>query len=338
MKAEDFFVSRQKNKIQKKILENIKNISFTKIEDYPFVSIIFPNWNGKNDTIECLTSLAKLDYPKSKMEIIITDNGSEDGSLEAIEKKFSEIENEGWYKLKLIENKENRGAPAAYNQCLKEINKDYNYAWKLDNDVILNPKSLIGLIKVGESMEKIGIIGGNELSYHEKNKVRTIGTLFSSLTKEYHPYVGKDYNKISYQYYNVDVTPGTSTLIKKAVIEKIGNFNEIYFVYYDDVDFCWRSKKEGFKIVGVKKSLIWHKKGGTTGDTISSFGLYYYLRNRLIFFRLNTKGINKIISILKLVFIAYFRHYLRAFYHLKFKACGIIIKGIFSGLLTKIKK
>ncbi len=111
-------------------------------EHFPFVSVVFPNRNGKDDTLECLNSLRKLEYPKNRLEIIISDNGSTDGSQKAIKELFSTMKNERWYNLKLIENKQNLGPCVARNKGIEKANKRYKYIWLMDNDIVRNIKHI----------------------------------------------------------------------------------------------------------------------------------------------------------------------------------------------------
>ena len=87
------------------------------------------------------------------------------------------------------------------------------------------------------------------------------------------------YNKIE----ETELATGCCMLIKKDVLEKIGSFDDRYFLYYEDADLSIRAKKRGFKIVYVPKSVIWHKNAGSVGGSGSALQDYYITRNRLIF-------------------------------------------------------
>lgn len=143
--------------------------------NFPFVSIVLPNYNGKEDTLECLESLEHLNYPKEKLEIIVVDNGSQDGSQKKILDFFSStgvtrqalvylkadaLSTQNFARLRLIQNKKNFGAPAAYNQGIAVASKNYDYIWKLDNDVIVDKNSLFELVEFAENNKKIGMVSG----------------------------------------------------------------------------------------------------------------------------------------------------------------------------------
>jgi GT2 family glycosyltransferase len=255
-------------------------------KDVPFVTCVMPNWNGKDDTLECLDSLSQLDYPKHRIEIIIVDNGSQDGSQEIIRKKFKEMERFGFWRLLLIENVKNIGAPAAYNKGIKAAHPEYDYIFKLDNDVVLKSDALKHLVEVSENDDKVGIAGGTVFYYSAPEIVWLTGLklnpyLMKGKCEHSHQHKSQiEFEKIAFY----DEIPGCSCLIKKKLLEKIGLFDENYFIYTDDADFCMRSRKGGYSNIWVSKTIIWHKIANTT-KKISGFGLYYIIRNRIIFQR-----------------------------------------------------
>ena len=153
-------------------------------ENYPFVSIIFPNWNGKNDVFDCLNSLRKLDYPKDKLEIIICDNGSTDGSQEAIKQRFSTMANEGWFALKLIEIKRNIGPSLARNKGTAASEENFSYIWMIDNDIVVDIKAINEMLKISEISGKIGILGSVNYDFNNPNKMTLSGGMidWSTLT------------------------------------------------------------------------------------------------------------------------------------------------------------
>src|SRR3989339_346256 len=122
----------------------------------PLVYILILNWNGKEDTLECLSSLKKIDYPNYKT--IVIDNGSTDDSVKIINKKYP--------KIKIIENKKNLGYAEGNNVGIRYALKNKaDYVLILNNDTIVDKKFLTELVKVGESNEKVGIVGPNVYCY-----------------------------------------------------------------------------------------------------------------------------------------------------------------------------
>jgi GT2 family glycosyltransferase len=242
----------------------------------PFIVIVFPNWNGREDTLECLDSLRKLDYPKDRLEIIISDNGSTDGSIEAIKEKFTEMQNEGYFSLQIIENGKNIGAPAAYNRGLKRAKGDYKYILKLDNDVVLASDCLKTLSEYIEQDSEAGIVGPRVYSYHNPDKLaHGSGYMKWGVAKR----IDFDSDKIE----KVDYVTGCCALLRKEIVEKQGFFlDENYFVYGDDIDISLASKDLGYKNVFIPYTRCKHKVSESTGrKAASDFSLYHDFRGRL---------------------------------------------------------
>lgn len=307
---------------------------------YPFVSIIFPNFNGKNDTLECIDSLCYLDYPKDKLEVIITDNGSNDGSQVAIKEKFKNISNFGWHKLLLLENKENKGAVEAYNRAIKNAHSNFNYIWKLDNDVILDNKSLINLVNLAEKNSKIGILGSKDYYNDEKNIIWSAGgkvSYFRGSVKN----IGVD-EKDNGQYEEMkdtDYVGGCSLLIKKEVINKIGLLDKNYFVYFDETDWCIKASQANYRVVYQPKSIVYHKVSRTTKPN-SPFYIYYFTRNNLYFMKKHAKWYHWLVFIpyyiaKSLIYLTYWK--IKGL-DKNFERSKIFFKGISDFLYNKMEK
>ncbi len=249
----------------------------------PFVVIVFPNWNGREDTLECLDSLIKLDYPKDRLEIIVSDNGSTDGSIEAIKEKFTEMQTEGYFSLQIVENGKNIGAPAAYNRGLERAKGDYKYILKLDNDVVLASDCLRVFTEYMEVNNKVGLIGPRIYSYSEPERiVHTAGFLKWGISKRA--------DRDSEEAIEADYLTGCCVLIRKEVIEKQGFFlDENYFVYNDDIDLSLASWRLGYSNVYLPFMKCWHKVSASTGrQKTSPFALYHDFRSRLFFVNKNS--------------------------------------------------
>ncbi|MCK4525318.1 MAG: glycosyltransferase family 2 protein [Candidatus Andersenbacteria bacterium] len=250
------------------------------------VYIIVLNWNGKEDTLECLKSLEKISY--SNYKIVVIDNGSEDDSVSEIKKQFSEV--------KIIENKKNLGFAGGNNVGMKyAINGGADYVLLINNDTTVEEDFLSELVKTGESDEKIGILGSKIYFYSDPNRIWFAGGKVNWL-KNKGTHIGLDqidngqYDKIK----ETDYLTGCCLLIKREVVEKIGVLAEDYFLYYEDTDFSLRTKNAGYRSVYVPKSKIYHKISRSTKPGSSSY-VYYHARNGLVMAKRSGSLLNKIV-------------------------------------------
>lgn len=251
----------------------------------PRVSIIILNWNGKDDTIECLESLKYIIY--SNYEVLLVDNGSVDGSVELFRERYPGIE--------IIENKQNLGFAGGCNRGIKKaMDNGADYVLLLNNDTIVDKDFLTELVRIAEESEGIGVVGPKIYQYENKEKLLLSGAkiLFwkAGLLKGYDVSTATD----------VDMISGCCMLIKRETISSIGMLDSTYFFGWEDSDFCVTAKKKGYRVVCAPKSRIYHKVGGSYGGhyannpTILTEGI----RNQLIFISRHASFLQKLSSIL----------------------------------------
>jgi hypothetical protein len=237
---------------------------------WPKVAIILVNWNNYPDTKECLDSLGEITY--SNYEVIVVDNGSEDGSGHKLKKKFPQYN--------FIFNKKNLGFTGGNNVGMRyALKKKVDYIFLLNNDTVVDKNFLQPLVKTAERDKKIGIVGPVLYFYDQPQKIQSAGGKIS-LWKGKHPSL-----TILPDNRKVDYISGAALLIKKEAVEKIGLLDKKYFAYCEEVDWCLRAKKAGYKILIVPQGKIWHKVAASTGAVKNPFFLYLIVRNRILFQR-----------------------------------------------------
>lgn len=254
------------------------------------IAIITLNYNGKNDTLELLESLERLQGTGYRVQIIVVDNASSDGSVSAIHKQFPEVA--------ILQTGENLGFGGGYNKGL-----EYAQIWGADYFFVINNDSKIGdpqildkLIKVIEKSPTIGMVAPKILfekgfEFHkdrysdsESGKVIWYAGGFFDWDNILSSHKGLDEVDIG-QRNTVEETQfitGACFLIKKEVLEKVGGFVGSYFLYFEDADFCKKVKEAGFKLYYTGETFIYHKVSRSTGIG-SSLTDYYHTRNRLLF-------------------------------------------------------
>ncbi len=231
------------------------------------LSIIVVSWNIQEDLLTCLRSIEENE-PSCTFEVIIVDNASTDGTAGMIKKCFSEV--------KLIINHENRGFAAANNQAF-ELSRG-EYVLLLNPDTILHPKSLDILVKFMDSNEDVGACGPKLLDTDgsNQNSVRCFPSFRGALHRhtafkflgifkgEYKKWVMYDFNNDKQR--DVDQVMGAALMVRRSVTEQVGVMDERFFMYYEEVDLCYRIKQAGWRIVHIPEAVITHIGGGSSGQ------------------------------------------------------------------------
>ena len=230
------------------------------------LSIIIVNYNVKQFLLNLVESIYKA-VKSISFEIIVVDNASEDGSIETLQKKYPEVH--------LIANKINLGFGSANNQAM-QIAKG-RYLLLLNPDTIVNEDTFSKMISFFENNNEVGIAGCKVLNpdgtlqlacrrsfpgpWTSFTKVIGLSNLFPR-TKLFARYnlTYLDENKS----YEVDAVSGAFMMIRKEVYERIGGFDQQFFMYGEDLDICYRAQKAGYKVFYVHSTEIIHYKGEST--------------------------------------------------------------------------
>lgn len=253
------------------------------------VAIVILNYNTKDSLIDCLGSLRNLKEDDHKIFVTVVDNASSDDSVKVVTKEFPQFG--------LIRNNRNLGFAGGNNVAIKKAMKDKADAVLLLNpDTKVDPDLVVELAKAAKKYSNAGVFSSkiyfypgfefHKGRYKEEERGKVIwyagGSIDWANVLASHRGVDEvdngQYDKLE----ETDFATGAATFIKREVFEKVGVFNEDYFLYLEDLEFCQRAKNAGFKILYVPKAVLWHKwaqvaKGG------SSLQDYFFTRNRLLF-------------------------------------------------------
>ena len=236
-----------------------------------FISVL--NWNGLDDTIECLESVFKMEY--LNRNVVVVDNASTDGSASIIQGMFPQVI--------LIENKENLGFTGGHNVGIRyAIEHGADYVWLLNNDAIVEVETLSALIDAAEKDPLIGLISPQINDYSNPVKVQFRGSYFDwKAFEEISPSNNNNSDEVDSKFQTGrDVTLwGTALLIKRAVIAKVGYLDEKYFAYREDLDYSIRALKANFRNVLHSGARISHKNDPSMHENKSPYYYYYMLRN-----------------------------------------------------------
>jgi len=251
---------------------------------YPFVSIVIPTINKRDDIIKCLDSIRNLDYPKKRVEVIIWDNGSTDGTQAEVSQTFREMEIEDWKRLNIAQSEENLGVYTSRDELFKRIDPEADYVLSIDDDVFLPGDSLKVLVKCLQDHPDAGIIGPRTVYDMEPHETAH-GAGFVNL------WAGRYSDIDTGSLVQCDYIIGCCMLIKKEVISGIKGFDRDYYTSHGEIDFCLRAKKKGYKILYDPGIIVRHNvaRGGT--KTLER--IYYLYRNKLLVIRKHASPLQK---------------------------------------------
>ncbi len=249
---------------------------------FPKAAIVILNWNGKEDTIECLESVTKVDYPL--FEIVVVDNGSTDGSTQAIRGLFPDVT--------LIVNEENLGYAGGNNIGIRyALAEGFDYVCLLNNDTIVDPNFLGFLVDAAEADPKVGMVGPTICYFDKPNTIWSAGGRID-WSRGLPSLRGLDevdkgqYREVA----KVDYVTGCAMLVKLAMAENIGLLDSRFFTYFEEVEWCVRATRSGFKILHVPAAKVWHKIS-VDAQLVSPRVAYYMARNHLLFLKASRAGI-----------------------------------------------
>ena len=245
----------------------------TTIKIFPIVYIVILNWNRLDDTLECIESISTLYYPNFK--IIVVDNGSKENSPDIINEKYKDVI--------LIKNKENLGFAEGNNVGIRyALSKDAKYIWLLNNDTVVDQNALTAMIEIGESIPECGIMG-SKIYYYDKPELIWFAGATINWRKAVSNHIGQNQNDDpQYDFLReMERVTGCSMLIKGEICDRIGLMDEKLFLYTEELDWCVRAKKAGYKILYVPDSKVYHKISLSTGDNTGIIFNYFNTRNFL---------------------------------------------------------
>ena len=207
------------------------------------VTAIIVNWNDKDVIVECIQSI--LDQNRNKIDIIISDNGSKDDSVEFIRKRFPSI--------KIIENGKNLGFGSAINRGLGLAKGDYLLF--LNSDLKLHSKCVGELAKVLESDSNVGGTIPKILHIDQQNTINSLGVLINYTGIAYPNLLGQ--KDPGYQE-PFESACGGIFMLKREVYETVGGFDEDLFLYHEDHDLSWRIRLAGWHLKVIPQAIMCH--------------------------------------------------------------------------------
>ncbi|MCL2687693.1 MAG: glycosyltransferase family 2 protein [Methanobrevibacter sp.] len=258
------------------------------------LSIIIVNYKTYELTKNAIKSVLKT--VKSSYEVFVVDNDSQDLSYEKLESRFKNEIADG--KIKLIANKSNQGFAIANNMAIKESKGDYILL--LNSDTIVKEGSIDSSLDYIKEHDDVGAIG-SKIFLPNGDLDKAARRSFPNPKNSFYKLFGfsKIHKKSKFNDYNldnldenavyeVDSLTGAFMLVRKETISQIGLLDEDYFMYGEDIDWCYRIKKAGWKIIYYGKAEIIHYKGSSSKKQKSKL-IYEFYRAMYLFYNKHYK-------------------------------------------------
>jgi GT2 family glycosyltransferase len=289
----------------------------------PRVYVLLLNWRGWADTIECLESVFRQRYGNFRVVVCDNDSPDDsverirtwaEGrllvdvpqaqplrrlSLPPVAKPIplTELDRDGAARggemevdrpLTLIRTGGNLGFAGGNNIGIRYAlaRGDADYIWLLNNDTVVDPDALAVMVERARRDDRAGVVGAKLLYYDDPQRVQAIagGRLTAWKGMATHLGAGVRDDERWTSPIELDVILGACLLIRREVIEEIGLLDEAYFMYSEELDWCWRARRRGWKLLYAPGSVVWHKVGRSVGQR-STLQEYHAARGTLLFMR-----------------------------------------------------
>lgn len=287
------------------------------------LAIVICNFNKSEYLVKCIKTVKNSTF--KDYDLYVVDNASSDNSVIQVKKNFKENE------LTLIENKENLGGSGGFNTGLREALKgNYKYIMLLDNDAMVEEESIEKAIRYLEENSDVGMLGFKLYSMDNPNQIQEFGADidFDNFTiKPY--YKGYNDNENIPFIKECDYVPACSVIVRKDAVLKVGLMPEENFIYWDDIEWGYLFKQNGYKVIAYSESKAWHKMG--VKQRTNTFGTYYFWRNRVKFFIKYCDNLNKEKFIQKL-FDEIVQSVCMCNYNKKYNSASTILQAVFDAL------
>jgi len=291
--------------------------------DWPKVSIIILNYNHANYTEALIKSLERITY--TNIEIIIVDNGSKNNNIYPLRDKY--------FNIKFVLSEKNLGFSGGNNLGINHASGEY-YLF-LNNDTEVDAGFLEPMITAFLENPDIGIISP-KIKFFRTNLIQYGGG------ERVNPYTGRSlmrgFKQEDLGQYNkkeaTEMIHGAAMMIPENIIRNVGLMPEVFFLYYEEIDWCETIKRSGREAWYVPESEVYHKESMSVGKN-SVLKTYYMNRNRLLYMRRNTNGLEKISWILFYSFLTFPKQVLIHLSKFELKHLNAFWKGIKWNLVNR---
>src|ERR1700719_76914 len=239
------------------------------------ISVVVVTWNRRDLLRSCLQSLTRQKLEQT-FEVVVVDNGSDDGSPEMARQEFAE---NPAFRLKLIRNQANRGFCAGNNQGFAA--SDSEFVALLNNDAEAEPDWLAALVRAFEGRPEVGMAASKILVHEDPGRIDKVGHLIYPDGQNRGRGSGEldagQFNRVE----EVLWPDGCAAMYRRAMLDQIGGFDEDFFAYADDAELGLRARIAGWKCLYTPQAVVRHHRSSTLGKD-SERRLELIERNRVL--------------------------------------------------------
>lgn len=279
------------------------------------VSVIIPNYNGKEYLQDCLKSLNKQSF--KDFDIILVDNGSTDGSIAYLENHFPEV--------RVIDLKENTGFAHAVNVGIKA--SDSEYVFLLNNDTVCDKDAIEHLVRVMDSKKKLFSAQAKMLKMKEPHDIDDCGDLYCALGWAFALGKDTDNRRFATRESVISACAGAA-IYRKEYFDTVGYFDDVHFCYLEDVDIGYRARLKGYANIMEPGAVVYHVGSASSGSRYNKFKVELTAGNNLYLLYKNMPGFQIFINFPFLVMGVVIKH----FFYLTHGLGPAHLKGLAQGM------
>jgi len=239
------------------------------VPSLPYIVVIVLNWNGANDTIECVASIKLSSYPN--IDIMVVDNGSTDGSVALLQSNYPDL----W----LIETGVNLGFAEGNNVGMRAaIAAGCDVVVLINNDTTVAPDWLDSFVRAAHSLPAGSILGGKIFYASQPSSIWHFGGRWDRDLCRYDLLGRGDDDSLWSSVESVDLIIGCCMWIPRATLEAVGFLEKDFFLNYEETDWCCRARRAGFSLYSIPDVRVWHKISASFKGR--PHNAYFIFRNR----------------------------------------------------------
>lgn len=238
------------------------------------IGVFICNYNKADFVVKCVQALKNQTY--KDLDIYVVDNASEDDSVEKLRKNYKDG-------ITILQNEENIGGSGGFGRGIRTaLEKGYPYFMLVDNDAFLDVKTVEYLHDYMEEHPDVGICGAETLCLQQPDRIQDLGGRLDMEEYQWHGIIGGLPDLEGGAVLECDYVASCSVMARTEAVRKFGGFPEENFIYWDDVEWCTKCWKAGYKVIVNGNAKAYHDLSGA--NVRNMFFRYYSSRNRYRYF------------------------------------------------------